>query len=88
MMFFPFLLLFIMQPLKKRAREFVPFHLWKAPMPAGHTIHPALPLPTIGLIPIGVASSDHLQEPGTALTPHNLSMDLCFTSVITTQTEH
>lgn len=47
LLFSPFLLVFIMQPSKKRAREFVPFHLWKAPMPVGHTIPPALPPPTI-----------------------------------------
>lgn len=72
-----------MQPSKKRAREFVPFHLWKAPMPVGHTIPPALPH-SFGLIPVGVASIDHLKESGTALIPHHLSMDRCFTSIITT----
>lgn len=49
MIFSSFLLVFIMQLPKKRAREFVPFHLWKAPMSVGHTIHSALPPPIIVL---------------------------------------
>lgn len=86
MTFFPFLVVFVMQPPKKRASEFVLFSLWKAPVPVGHTIYPALPPSTVlfGLIPIGIASIDHLQEPGTALIPHNMSMELCFVSIITT----
>lgn len=49
-MIFPsFLLAFTMQTPKKRARVFVLFHLWKAPMPVGYTIHPALPPPKIVL---------------------------------------
>lgn len=86
MTFFPFLVVFVMQPPKKRASEFVLFNLWKAPVPVGHTIYPALPPSTVlfGLIPIGIASIDHLQEPGTALIPHNMSMELCFVSIITT----
>lgn len=55
-------------------------------MTVGLALHTALPTTAIvdGLIPLGIACTGHLQEPGTALVAHLLSMELCFVPLTTT----